>query len=167
MDVVRLVATATSASVVRTCDIVTPPSMLTTVVTTCRVALDVNADTTIVGVAVVEGVDCGEVTVELGTIGVGAVEVGVGAGLGDAELVTELLEIDVEAGGVEEVDGGVDVAAEVVGLGDEPVPDGADCRLCKASSILSANATGKRTSARRIKRIDINERYMFACRGNV
>jgi hypothetical protein len=162
VDVVTLVPTATSPLVVKTCCTVEPLlSILMSVVTICFDALVARVWMTTVGVAVVEIGDDDDdddgVTLGLAA-GVGVID-GAGVELGAGLLLWLSGEV-----AFSEDDVGEELVADVVWLADDPVPEGAgDCRFCKASSRLTANAAGKTVNARRIRRND-NEECMTACR---
>jgi len=140
VDVVRLVPTATSPVVVRTCWIVEPLlSVVVNVAIICLDALDVIVWMTIVAVGV--GVDDEEVALGV----VPGVEVADEVGVEPVLL------------GLEEVcfEGVVDkeLVVDAVLLVDELVlADTVPCRFCKPSSTLIARAAGKIVNARRAKR---------------
>jgi hypothetical protein len=136
------------------------------VVTIGRTALDVNVDVTTVDGADVEGADCMEVMVGLVSLGVGEVVDMTGLELAGLLVVGV---VGVDFGDVGETEDGELDGVVVVpdGLEDDPVAPGVVegvvvCRLCKASSVLSANAAGRSTSTSSIKRIDTDEQRIIA-----
>ena len=160
VDVVTLLPTDTSPLVVRTCWTVEPLlSVLISVVTICSVALVARVWMTTVGVAVVEiGDDDDGVALGLVTV-VGVID-GAGVELAEGLLLWLSEEVAFAEGEV-----GEELVVDVVGLADDPVPAGAgDCRFCKASSRLAANAAVNTINTRRTRRNDTNEECMFAGR---